>query len=76
MCCNEVFSPLPTDEGAYINASGGRIKDVRLQWGEVPSSIGMHYVMITVSLLLRDRGRGCKNSDYNSPIIAPFLFQL
>ena len=53
----------------YINASGGRIKDVRLQWGEVPSSIGMHYVMITVSLLLRDRGRGCKrrDSDYNSP---------
>ena len=31
---------LPTDEGVYVNSNGGRIKDVRLQWGEVPSSIG------------------------------------
>ena len=23
-----------------MNSGGGRIKDVRLQWGEVPSSIG------------------------------------
>ena len=29
-----------SDEGVYINSNGGRIKDVRLQWGEVPSSIG------------------------------------
>ncbi|CAI7997160.1 Misshapen-like kinase 1 [Geodia barretti] len=29
------------NEGVYINASGGRIKDVRLQWGEVPSSIAL-----------------------------------
>ena len=29
-----------SDEGVYMNANGGRIKDVRLQWGEVPSSIG------------------------------------
>jgi len=28
------------DEGVYVNSSGGQIKDVRLQWGEVPSSIG------------------------------------
>ena len=27
-----------------MNANGGRIKDVRLQWGEVPSSIGNHPV--------------------------------
>lgn len=30
----------PTDEGVYINASGEQVKDVRLQWGEIPSSIG------------------------------------
>ncbi len=28
------------DEGVYINATGEQAKDVRLQWGEIPSSIG------------------------------------
>ena len=31
---------LPIDEGVYVNAAGGQLKDSRLQWGEVPSSIG------------------------------------
>lgn len=29
-----------TDEGVYMDSSGGQVKDVRLQWGEIPSSIG------------------------------------
>lgn len=29
------------NEGVYMSSSGGRIKDVRLQWGEVPSSIAL-----------------------------------
>ena len=28
------------DEGVYVNSTGGPIKDTRLQWGEIPSSIG------------------------------------
>ena len=28
------------DEGVYVNSNGGQVKDSRLQWGEVPSSIG------------------------------------
>lgn len=31
---------LLTDEGVYVSSSGGPIKDTRLQWGEIPSSIG------------------------------------
>ncbi len=31
---------LVSDEGVYVNSSGGQLKDSRLQWGEVPSSIG------------------------------------
>ncbi len=38
--CHEVIPPI-SDEGVYVNTSGGQIKDIRLQWGEVPSSIGM-----------------------------------
>ena len=38
--CGEWFTSPTADEGVYINSGGGRIKDVRLQWGEVPSSIG------------------------------------
>jgi hypothetical protein len=30
----------PLDEGVYMDSSGGQVKDVRLQWGEIPSSIG------------------------------------
>ena len=34
------LSHIHTDEGVYVNSAGGQIKDIRLQWGEVPSSIG------------------------------------
>ena len=37
-----------SDEGVYMNANGGRIKDVRLQWGEVPSFIGNQSSIICV----------------------------
>lgn len=29
------------NEGVYVNANGGQLKDSRLQWGEVPSSIAL-----------------------------------
>ena len=29
-----------TDEVVYMNSTGGPIKDTRLQWGAIPSSIG------------------------------------
>lgn len=29
-----------SDEGVYVNSTGGPVKDTRLQWGEIPSSIG------------------------------------
>ena len=29
-----------TDEGVYVDSNGRPTKDVQLQWGEVPSSIG------------------------------------
>ena len=29
-----------SDEGVYVNSAGGPAKDTRLQWGEIPSSIG------------------------------------
>ena len=34
-----------TDEGVYVNSTGGPIKDTRLQWGEIPSSIGKPVMM-------------------------------
>jgi hypothetical protein len=35
------------DEGVYVNSTGGPIKDTRLQWGEIPSSIGMSVMMMS-----------------------------
>lgn len=29
------------NEGVYMDSSGGQVKDVRLQWGEIPSSIAL-----------------------------------
>ena len=29
-----------TDEGVYVDSNGKPTKDIQLQWGEVPSSIG------------------------------------
>jgi len=29
------------NEGVYVNSAGGPIKDTRLQWGEIPSSIAL-----------------------------------
>lgn len=29
------------NEGVYVNSAGSQIKDIRLQWGEVPSSIAL-----------------------------------
>ena len=37
-----------TDEGVYVDSSGSQMKDVRLQWGEIPSSIGMSLYISTV----------------------------
>ena len=37
------------DEGVYVNFHGEVIRDVRLQWGEAPSSIGK-YRYYTVQL--------------------------
>ena len=37
---SDMYVILSTDEGVYVNSTGGQIKDIRLQWGEVPSSIG------------------------------------
>ena len=28
------------DEGVYVDSNGKPTKDIQLQWGEVPSSIG------------------------------------
>ena len=36
-----------TDEGVYVNSAGGPIKDTRLQWGEIPSSIGKRVMMMS-----------------------------
>ena len=36
-----------TDEGVYVNSTGGPIKDTRLQWGEIPSSIGKPIMMMS-----------------------------
>jgi len=33
-----------TDEGVYVDSNGKPTKDIQLQWGEVPSSIGKHDV--------------------------------
>ena len=32
------------DEGVYVNTYGRIIKDVVLQWGEMPTSVGMAHV--------------------------------
>ena len=34
-----------TDEGVYVDSNGRPTKDIQLQWGEVPSSIGEHDVL-------------------------------
>lgn len=43
-CIPVVF--LCADEGVYVNSNGGQLKDSRLQWGEVPSSIGEQYEIV------------------------------
>lgn len=50
MAC--IFSNISIiDEGVYVNASGGQVKDSRLQWAEVPSSIGKN---IQIVLTIRE----------------------
>lgn len=34
------------DEGVYVNTYGRIIKDVVLQWGEMPTSVGMAHVYL------------------------------
>ena len=50
-----VYVPHPIDEGVYVNAAGGQLKDSRLQWGEVPSSIGKRCTELVHKLLFKLR---------------------
>ena len=34
------MSLMPADEGVYVDSNGEMLRDARLQWGEVPTSIG------------------------------------
>ena len=38
--CSRVSSNMSADEGAYVDSNGEMLRDARLQWGEVPTSIG------------------------------------
>lgn len=35
------------DEGVYVNTYGRITKDVVLQWGEMPTSVGMYVIRVT-----------------------------
>lgn len=41
-CFNDIFiyEKLFSDEGVYVNTYGKVTKNVTLQWGEMPSSVG------------------------------------
>ena len=43
-----------TDEGVYVDSNGKPTKDIQLQWGEVPSSIGkfIYSIYFPVMVLL------------------------
>lgn len=47
------------DEGVYVNTYGRIIKDVVLQWGEMPTSVGECSATPSVSLCWPWSGAGC-----------------
>uniref|UniRef100_A0A8C3TAE7 non-specific serine/threonine protein kinase n=1 Tax=Chelydra serpentina TaxID=8475 RepID=A0A8C3TAE7_CHESE len=44
------------DEGVYVNTYGRITKDVVLQWGEMPTSVGMYPVRIKCTLIIEYQG--------------------
>ena len=46
------FHFLITDEGVYVDTNGKLTKNVILQWGELPTSLGKNDRSLSISLLL------------------------
>ena len=66
LCCVH----LTTDEGVYVDSLGELIKDTRLQWGEVPTSIGMFSFLFCESVYLFLSYR------YQECVVCPVLYQV
>ena len=37
------FLLISTDEGVFVDTNGAAFKDVILQWGELPTSVGKYF---------------------------------
>ena len=65
LCCVHLI----TDEGVYVDSLGELIKDTRLQWGEVPTSIGMFSLLFCEFVYL------FLSYMYQECVVCPVLYQ-
>ena len=61
---NSCVYVVSTDEGVYVDSNGKPTKDIQLQWGEVPSSIGMLICKLKEFSIICSKYSTAKNYPY------------